>query len=83
MVAKVLDPFNYQNVAILQPRPFTGVRNAADARPNDIHGRPNDIHGRPNDIHGHPIGGSDVRNGSGFLFLKWKYSSGNIQMFLL
>ena len=45
-----IDPFHYKEVIILQPRPFTGVLNTTDERPNDIHGL--------------PVGGHDVGNSS-------------------
>ena len=43
-------PFHYKNVVILQPGQSKSVLDAADARPNDIHGL--------------PVGGRDVRSNS-------------------
>ena len=52
-------------LVILQLGPSTSILNAADARPNDIHGL--------------TVGGRDVRNSSNSLTLRWRVFSSDVE----
>ena len=55
----------YQNVVIIQPGQSTSVLNAADIRPNDIHGL--------------PVAGGDVKNSSNYFSLQWRVFSSEVE----
>ena len=65
ILANKLVPFHYQNVVILQPGTSMSVLNAADARPNDIHGL--------------SVSGLEVRNSSNSFALRWRIFSSEVE----
>ena len=58
-------PFHYRKVVILKKRPSTGVLNATNERPNDIHG--------------HTVSGHDVRNSSNSLLYGSRVLSSEVE----